>query len=122
MFSFLRSLLFGTKTRNSGEKPMVSTRKKTKSATGQRTNPAPSKQVVLLEEDEESTDLLPQGITRSEVNFLTYPFFALSRKDAAHRSKTEYSATITRGDERLNVCIMTAEREVLAGKPCAPYE
>jgi hypothetical protein len=103
MFSFLRSLPFRTKTGNPGEKLMVSTRNKTKSVTGQRANSTPSKQAVLLEEDEESTDLISQGTIRSEVNFLAYPFFALSRKDTAHRSKTEYHTTIERGDERLNV-------------------
>jgi hypothetical protein len=103
MFSFLRSLLFGRKTGNSGEKPMVSTKNKTKSVTRQRANSTLSKQVALLEEDEESTELLPQGMIRSEVNFLTLPFFALSRKDAAHRLKTEYSATIRKGKETQKV-------------------
>jgi hypothetical protein len=108
MFSFLRSLLFGTKTRNPGEKPMVSTKRKTKSTTSQRANSTPTRQVALLEEDEEdsgrpTTDLLPQGIIRSEVNFLTLPFFALSRTDAQKRTTTEYQTTVHRGDERLDV-------------------
>jgi plasmid replication initiation protein len=101
MFSFLRSLLFGTKTGNSGEKLMVSAKKKTKSAAAQRANSTRTKQVVVL--GTENTDLLPQGAIRSEVNFLIYPFFALSRTDAQKRMKAEYSATITRGDEKLDV-------------------
>jgi replication initiator protein A len=108
MFSFLRSLLFGTKTGNPGEKPMVSTKRKTKSTTSQRVDSTPTRQVALLEEDEEdsgrpTTDLLPQGIIRSEVNFLTLPFFALSRTDAQKRTTTEYQTTVHRGDERLDV-------------------
>jgi hypothetical protein len=103
MLSFIRSLFFGTKDNNLGEKPMVSTKKRTKSATSQRTNSTPTKQVVLLEEEEESTDLLPQGTIRSEVNFLTLPFFALSRKDAQKRMTTEYHTTVNRGEERLDV-------------------
>jgi hypothetical protein len=102
MLSFIRSLFFGTKPNNLGEKPMVPTKNKTKSVNQQHVNSSPTKQVALLEADED-TDLLPQGIIRSEVNFLTYPFFALSRKDAVHRSKTEYHTTIERGDEKLDV-------------------
>jgi hypothetical protein len=102
MLSFIRSLFFGTRAANLGEKPMVSTNKKTKPVNPQRANSTPTKQVVLLEEDEEDIDLR-KGVIRSEVNFLAYPFFALSRKDAAHRLKTEYHTTIERGDERLNV-------------------
>ena len=107
MFSFLRSLLFGTKNHELEEKPMVSTKNKTKSATTQRTNSTPPKQVVLLEEYEEDnakypTDLLPQGTIRSEVNLLALPFFALSRKDAQKRMTTEYHTTVTRGEERLD--------------------
>jgi hypothetical protein len=108
MLSFIRSLFFGTRAAKSGEKPMVSTKKKTKSVNSQRVNPTPTKQVVLLEEDEEDnvkypTDLLPQGTIRSEVNFLTLPFFALSRKDAQKRMTTEYHTTVNRGDQKLDV-------------------
>jgi hypothetical protein len=102
MLSFTRSLFFGVKSNNSGEKPVVSTRSKTKYAKIPLANSAPTKQVVLLEEDEEDIDLR-KGIIRSEVNFLAYPFFALSRKDAARRSKIEYHTTIERGDEKLDV-------------------
>src|SRR5918999_1650101 len=102
MLSFIRSLLFGVKSNNLGEKPVVSTKNKTKSSTTRLVNSTSSQQVVLLEEDEEDIDLR-KGIIRSEVNFLAYPFFALSRKDAAHRLKTEYHTTIERGDEKLNV-------------------
>jgi hypothetical protein len=100
MFSFLRSLLFGAKTGNSGEKPMLSNRNKTKYLNPQWANPSPSKQVVLLEADRESADLLPQESIRSEVNFLLYPFFALSRKDAQKRMTTEY--TDERGDKKFS--------------------
>jgi len=103
MLSFIRSLFFGTRAANLGEKPMISTKKKAKSATSQRVNPTPTKQVAALETDEEGTNFLPQGSIRSEVNFLTLPFFALSRKDAAQRSKTEYYVTETRGDKELKV-------------------
>jgi replication initiator protein A len=87
---------------------MVSTRNKTKPTTAQRANSTPSKQVVLLEEDEEDnakhpTDLLPQGIIRAEVNFLTLPFFALSRTDAQKRMATEYHTTVKRAEEKLDV-------------------
>jgi hypothetical protein len=102
MLSFIHSLFFVVKSDNSGEKPVVSTRSKTKYAKTLLADSAPTKQVVLLEEDEEDIDL-SKGIIRSEVNFLAYPFFALSRKDAARRSKTEYHTTIERGDEKLDV-------------------
>jgi hypothetical protein len=102
MLSFIRSLLFGTKTERLGEKPMTSTTKKTKSATSQRANSTPTKQVALLEEDEEDIDSR-KGVLRSEVNFLTLPFFSLSRTDAQKRTKTEYHATINRGNERRDV-------------------
>jgi Replication initiator protein A/DnaA N-terminal domain len=101
MLSFIRSLFFGAKSNNLGEKLMVSTRKKTKSVNTRPANPTPTKQIALLEADEENTDLLPQGIIRSEVNFLAYPFFALSRHDK--RLRTEYHTTEARGDEKLEV-------------------
>jgi replication initiator protein A len=102
MLSFIRSLFFGAKPDNLGEKPMVSTINRAKSVNTKLANPALTKQVALLEVDEEDVDL-SKGIIRSEVNFLIYPFFALSRKDAVHRSKTEYHTTIERGDEKLDV-------------------
>jgi len=102
MFSFLNSL-FGIKNHNFWGKPMTPTKKKTKSVDQRLTNSTPTKQVTVLETDEESTDLLPQESIRSEVNFLNYPFFSLSRKDAQKRKKAEYSATIKRGDETLDV-------------------
>jgi replication initiator protein A len=103
MLYFIRSLFFGARSDNLGEKPMVYTENKTKNATTRLANPTPSKQVALLEEDEESTDLLPQGAIRSEVNLLALPFFALSRKDAQKRMTTEYHTTVTRGEEKLDV-------------------
>jgi hypothetical protein len=75
---------------------MTSTKKNTKSAT---TKPAPAT-VATLEADGEDTDLLPPDTVRSEVNFLNYPFFALSRKDAQKRMTTEY--TDERGDKKFS--------------------
>jgi Replication initiator protein A len=98
MFSFLNSLL-GIKNHNFWSKPMTSTRRKTKSPT---IKPAPAK-VPILKADEENTDLLPPDEIRSEVNFLNYPFFSLSRKDAQKRTKAEYHTTVNRGDERVEV-------------------
>jgi hypothetical protein len=109
MFSFIRSLFLGVKDSGYMGKPMVGTKKKSKSVTTQPAPATPTKAVAVLEEDEESsvltiaqhpTDLLPQGIIRSEVNFLSFPFFALSRKDAQTRTKTEYHAIVNKGDER----------------------
>jgi Replication initiator protein A len=87
---------------------MVPTKNKAKSATTQSANSAPSQQVVLLEEYEEDnakypTDLLPQGTIRAEVNFLTLPFFALSRTDAQKRMTTEYHTTVNRAEKKLDV-------------------
>jgi hypothetical protein len=79
MLSFIRSLFFGVKSNTSGEKPVVSTRIKTKSATTRLADSTPTKQVVLLEEDEEDIDLR-KGIIRSEVNFLAYPFLLYRAK------------------------------------------
>jgi replication initiator protein A len=102
MLSFIRSLFFGTKTAHLGEKPMVSAKKKTKPVTTQLANSTPTKQIVLLEEDEEDIGL-PKGIIRSEVNFLTLPFFSLSRTDAQKRMRSEYHAIEKRGDKKLEV-------------------
>jgi hypothetical protein len=102
MLSFIRSLFFGAKDNNLGEKPMVSTKRNTKTSISQRVNSTPTKQVVLLEEDEEDTGL-SNGIIRSEVNFLTLPFFSLSRTDAQRRMKSEYHAIEKRGDKKLEV-------------------
>jgi Replication initiator protein A len=102
MLSFIRSLFFGTKPNNLGEKPMAYTRKKTKPVMTRLTNSTPTKQVVLLEEDEEDIGL-PKGIIRSEVNFLTLPFFSLSRTDAQKRMRSEYHAIEKRGDKKLEV-------------------
>jgi hypothetical protein len=81
---------------------MVNTRKKTKPATIRLANSTPTKQVALLEEDEEDIGL-PKGIIRSEVNFLTLPFFSLSRTDAQKRMRSEYHAIEKRGDKKLEV-------------------
>jgi hypothetical protein len=102
MLSFIRSLFFGAKSNDLGDKPMVSTKNETKSVKQQRTNSTPTKQVVLLEEDEEDAGL-SKGVIRSEVNFLTLPFFSLSRTDAQRRMKSEYHAVEKRGDKNLEV-------------------
>jgi replication initiator protein A/DnaA-like protein len=80
---------------------MIYTRKKTKNATTRLANPAPTKQVALLEAG--NTDLLPQESIRSEVNFLNYPFFALSDADVKRRTETEYRDVIQRGNQRLEI-------------------
>jgi hypothetical protein len=102
MLSFIRSLFFGVKSNKLGEKPVAYTRSKTKSATTQLADSTPTKQIVLLEEDEEDIGL-SKGIIRSEVNFLTLPFFSLSRTDAQRRMKSEYHAIEKRGDKKLEV-------------------
>jgi hypothetical protein len=101
MLSFIRSLFFGAKTDDLGEKPMVSTRKKTKSVNSRHADSTPSKQVALLET--ENTDLLPQVLIRSEVNFLRLPFFALSDADVRRRTETEYKDVIQKGDQKLEI-------------------
>jgi Replication initiator protein A/DnaA N-terminal domain len=78
---------------------MTSTRKKTKSSTIKPTPATPTKQVTVM--DRMGTDLLPKEEIRSEVNFLTLPFFKLSRHDK--RLRTEYYAIETRGDTKLEV-------------------
>ncbi len=77
---------------------MVSQNKKTKSLITKPTPATTIKQVALLEA--ESIDFLRQDSIRSEVNFLNYPFFALSRKDAQKRMTTEY--TDERGDRKFS--------------------
>jgi hypothetical protein len=75
---------------------MISTTTKKKSVT---TNPVP----VTLEADEESIDLSPQESIRSEVNFLNYPFFALSDADVKRRTETKYEDVIQRGNKKLEI-------------------
>jgi hypothetical protein len=102
MFLTFFQSLFGLKNSNLGSKTVIATKKKTKSVNPQRADFSPSKQdVLLVGADRDSTDLLPQEEIRSEVNFLTLPFFKLSRHDK--RLKTEYHATETRGDTKLEV-------------------
>jgi hypothetical protein len=101
MLSFIRSLFFGAKGNKLGEEPMVSTIKRTKSAKPQRADSTPSQQVALLET--ENTDLLPQVLIRSEVNFLRLPFFALSDADVRRRTETEYKDVIQKGDQKLEI-------------------
>ena len=48
-------------------------------------------------------EVFSNEVIRSEVNFLILPFFALSRRDASQRSKTEYHAIVKRGDATLDV-------------------
>jgi hypothetical protein len=54
----------------------------------------------LTEEYQKS--IIPETI-KSEVNFLTFPFFALSTKGLKKKTKTEYREVIKRGDERLEI-------------------
>ena len=61
-------------------------------------NPSPD----VLEEPE-TTELLPQAIIRSEVNFLVLPFFALSGREAHGKTETQYSAIVSRGDQRVEI-------------------
>jgi Replication initiator protein A/DnaA N-terminal domain len=103
MLSFIRSLFFGTTNHQLERKPMAYTKNRTKSVKPQYADSASSKQVAILEADEQSTDLLPQGIIRSEVNFLRLPFFALSDSDVRKRTETEYKDVIQRGDQRLEI-------------------
>lgn len=42
-------------------------------------------------------------VIRSEVNFLVLPFFALWDKDVRNRTKSEYTAVVKRGNQRLEV-------------------
>jgi len=56
----------------------------------------------IIELEEERGIALPE-IVRSEVNFLTFPFFALRDKDVYKKSKTQYKAVVKRGDEKLEI-------------------
>jgi hypothetical protein len=51
----------------------------------------------------ETAQLLPQAIIRSEVNFLVLPFFALSGREAHGKTETQYSAIVSRGDQRVEI-------------------
>lgn len=42
-------------------------------------------------------------VIRSEVNLITFPFFALWDKDVTEKTETEYKTSITRGTQRLEV-------------------
>lgn len=55
----------------------------------------------LIPEDEQ-TAITPEVI-RSEVNLLTFPFFALSRKGLKKKTKTEYKAVVQRGDRKMEI-------------------
>jgi hypothetical protein len=103
MLSFIRSFFLGAKGNDLGEIPVVSARKKTKSVRPKLVDSSLIEQVAALEADEESTDLLPQGLIRSEVNFLRLPFFALSDSDVRKRTETEYKDVIQRGNQRLEI-------------------
>jgi hypothetical protein len=84
-------------------------------------NPDIDKPLILdSRTDSETTDLLPQAVIRSEVNFLVLPFFALSRRDAAQRLQTEYRTTIERGNERLDV-LWAVSANPRYGYPC-PFD
>ncbi len=59
------------------------------------------REVQLIPEDEQ-TPLTPEVI-RSEVNLLTFPFFALSRKGLKEKTKIEYRAVVQRGDKKVEI-------------------
>jgi hypothetical protein len=107
MLSFMRSLFSDIAFNQLGGITLFGTMNKTKSATNQ---PAPTTPPPVELEDEESNDLAittqsagisPSETINSEVNFLTLPFFTVSRHDK--RLRTEYRAIETRGDKRLDV-------------------
>ncbi|RLF54160.1 MAG: hypothetical protein DRN13_03065 [Thermoplasmata archaeon] len=65
-----------------------------------------------MSSDLSKTDSIDEGETenretpevlRSEVNFLVLPFFALQDKDVRKRTKTEYRATVKRGEQKLEI-------------------
>lgn len=59
---------------------------------------------MTAEPTEEQLDAhLPAEVLRSEVNLLLLPFFALSRKELAHKDQTVYSTHLTRDGERVEV-------------------
>jgi hypothetical protein len=112
MLSFFRSLFSELMHNQLGGITMVRTGNKTESVT---TNPAPATltdQVTVLEKEQENndldlahqpTDLLPQESIRSEVNFLTLPFFALSDADVRRRTETEYKDVVQRDGQKLEI-------------------
>lgn len=48
----------------------------------------------------ENQGMVFPNIIKSEVNFLVFPFFALSRKGLKSKLETEYRETISRGDKK----------------------
>ena len=58
---------------------------------------------LIIETTEETKDLVPLGIVKTEANFATLPFFALSRQDASRRIEAEYRTMVERDGQRLEV-------------------
>lgn len=58
---------------------------------------------LLEQTGEESQALVLPDTIKSEVNFLVFPFFALSRKGLKTKTKTEFRQTIKRSDEKLEI-------------------
>lgn len=52
--------------------------------------------------DDEQLPITPE-VLRSEVNLLTFPFFALSRKGLRRRIETEYRAVVERGEQKMEI-------------------
>jgi hypothetical protein len=59
------------------------------------------REAQLIPEDEQVA--LTPDVIRSEVNLLTFPFFALSRKGLREKTKTEYRAVVQRGDRKVEI-------------------
>lgn len=57
----------------------------------------------MIQTDETGQDVLLPEMIKSEVNFLVFPFFALSRKGLKNKTKTEYQEVIKRGDEKVEI-------------------
>lgn len=59
--------------------------------------------VAALPVEVKSKDKAPASITtiKTEANFANFPFFALSRREAARKTKTEYRVNVERDDQRL---------------------
>ena len=62
-------------------------------------------QIAALSVEVKSKDKAPASITtiKTEANFANFPFFALSRQEAARKTKTEYRVSAERDGQRLEV-------------------
>lgn len=68
-----------------------------------RKRPSPVLHRPLKIKEHKDIQLLLPDIFKSEVNFLIYPFFALSKKGLKNKEKTEYRDTITRNGEKFKI-------------------